>query len=96
MLKILGISSDVGPDGSLIYRCEFSCPMYFKTKEEMIKHECAEHKDRLACDTCGKVAQSLSGKYACARTHRARRPKERKTHVCPKCGELLETQTLHI
>lgn len=78
------VSIGLGPDGSLVYRCELSCPIYFKTKEERRAHGMAVHKDQLQCTVCGKSFRNMSAKYACGRTHR-NGPTQ--SVVCTKCGE---------
>lgn len=69
-----------------MHRCEFSCPLYFKSKEERDKHSLYIHKDGLICSVCEKLHKTRKSQYACVRAHHHR--PVRKTFVCTKCGML--------
>lgn len=76
-----------GPDGSLVYRCEFSCPIFFKSRVERDEHALDIHKNGLICSVCEKLHKTRKNRDACVRAHH--HPPVKKTpFVCTKCGML--------
>lgn len=77
---------ELGPDGSLVYRCGFSCGLFFGTRVERGSHEFAAHKDKLTCNICGKSHKRASALYTCQRIHR-HGPTPKGSFMCIKCGK---------
>lgn len=79
--KILIFFCHVGPDGSLVHRCD-CCLKYFGSDEERNAHRDTEHKEKLSCRICNRTFGNLRCLAAHNRAHH-----KGKEVTCQKCGE---------
>lgn len=85
--------SEIGPDGTLIYKCEL-CNTYFRTKQERTKHSARIHPKRVTCDICDKTFSSTY--YLNNHRQHVHAGQRRKTSkiYCAKCGRSFEFEQL--
>lgn len=75
----------LGPDGSLVYKCD-GCRTYFKSKTEQREHARSEHKERLTCKYCNKLFSRIDSVYSHQLDHLRKVKKKERRFYCIKCG----------
>lgn len=75
---------NLGPDGSLVYKCD-CCPIHFKTLKKRDNHHMTAHKEKLTCKICNKLFRRYNTMLEHVKNHKRSGPK--KQFVCAKCGE---------
>lgn len=89
----------LGPDGSLVHRCD-CCTIYFKTTEERDAHSQTAHKEKAVCKICNQTFRSLFRLQQHDRSfHAEGKPKIKRKPIkqhyfCAKCGEYRFIPTL--